>query len=188
MKKIITLIMTLAMGITIICATEINNEVLSFISKIYSQRNFKSGTISDDVINKILTAGHKAPSARNQQPWHFTVVQNKKVIDQIMNNINDGNVLIIVSGSTSGKAFNNDFDLALATQNMFIATQAQGLAARIYAMPLENINKKHLKTLQIPDGFKAYTVLRIGFEADGVDAITAASPRADLEEKVNYIK
>ena len=188
MKKLIILILLLIIGTVFVYAVEKNSEVLNFITKIYSPRNFKNGAISEEVIQQILVAGHKAPSARNQQPWHFTVVQNKKVIDQIMNNVNDGNVLIVVSGSTSPTAFNNDFDLALATQNMFIASQTLGLAARIYAMPVGNINDKLLKTLDIPENFKAYIVLRIGYEADGMDAITSASPRAGLETKVNFIK
>ena len=189
MKKFI-LILTILVGFSLIFGVERNTEVLNFISKIYSPRNFKDGAVSDDIIRQILVAGHKAPSARNQQPWHFTVVQNKQVIDQMMpnTNVNSGNVLIAVSGSTAPTAFNNDFDLALATQNMFIAAQALGLAARMYAIPLANINNNLLKTLRVPEGFKVYMVLRIGYEADGVDAVTAASPRAELDTKVNFIR
>jgi nitroreductase len=167
--------------------TKCRVDIVSFISSIYSPRQFKAAPVSHEKIQLILEAGHKAPSARNAQPWHFTVVRNKDVIDQIMNNVQDGEVLIVVSGPAEPSRFSIDFDVALATQNMFIVAQALELAARMYVVPIANLNEKLLPTLNIPTDYKAYIVLRIGYEADGVDAVTAASPRQPLETKVNYI-
>ena len=166
------------------------NGFVEFISSSYSQRQFTSKPISDEIIQKILVAGHRAGSARNAQPWHFTVVRNRELIDEIMNNVTDENVLIVVSGPREdpNSRFSMNFDCALATQNMFLAAQALGLGARMYAIPVQNINENLLPKLGLPDeNLRVKIVLRIGYEAEDVDATTAASPRLPLENKVNFI-
>jgi nitroreductase len=193
MKKrlIISLLVVFIVCTSIILARVApKNEIVSFISSVYSPRQFRDTPVGDDLIEQILIAGHKAPSARNLQPWHFTVVKNKATMKKIMGNIeiNDGNVLIVVSGPADPARFSIDFDTALATQNMFLAAQALGLAARMYAIPIPSINENHRGTLQIPEAYRAYIVLRIGYEADGVDAVSAASPRQPLDTKVNWIE
>ena len=58
-------------------------EVLQAISNRRSHRVYKEEQIPEDVLSAILHAGLEAPSARNHQPWHFTVVQNKDLIQEI---------------------------------------------------------------------------------------------------------
>ena len=45
-----------------------------------SVREFTNEDISDSDIKKIIEAGICAPSARNQQPWEFIVVQDEEKI------------------------------------------------------------------------------------------------------------
>jgi nitroreductase len=189
MKLKITIIVVLVflLSTVFLTASQKSPETLNFISNLFSHRAFKTGAISDDVITDILFAGHKAPSARNNQPWHFTVVKNKNIISKILPNLEDGNVLVIISGKIDTNK-NILFDAGLATQNMFIAAQTFGLAARIYQNPVQNINDNLLKTLEIPAGNSAIMVLRLGFPENNVDAITTASPRLPINEKINIIK
>ena len=58
---------------------------------------------------------------------------------------------------------------------------------RIYGGPTGNINSKK-ELFQIPSGYKALIVLRIGNVDKSVDAVSAASPRKKFEEVVNYKK
>jgi nitroreductase len=41
-----------------------------------SIRRFKDEPVSEQVINRILEAGRRAPTATNQQPWHFVVARD----------------------------------------------------------------------------------------------------------------
>ncbi|WP_347460467.1 nitroreductase family protein [Clostridium sp. DMHC 10] len=59
------------------------NEIIKAILSRRSIRKFKSEQISDDELNSILEAGKFAPSAMNQQSWHFTVIQNKEIIAKV---------------------------------------------------------------------------------------------------------
>jgi len=149
----------------------------------YSVRMFAPGDISDSDLEMILKCGLKAPSARNLQPWWFTVVKDKTLLNELMPNITDGNILIIISGRENNTW--TDFDCGLATENMYVAAQSLGLGAHIYAGPVSKINSQKDK-LGIPEGYRAIMVLRIGHIDKNVDAVSAASVRKKMEEVVNF--
>jgi len=48
-----------------------------------STRSFKADPIPDEVINRILEAGRLAPSAKNLQPWRFTVVRTPAMLAKV---------------------------------------------------------------------------------------------------------
>jgi len=196
MKKSIYVVLVLAFVVAIglvACVkcterAELGVEILEFLSTSYSQRHFTDQPISDEIVNQILVAGHRAGSAGNLQPWHFTVIRNRALIDDIMSNVTEENVLIVVSGPrVHPRGFSVEFDTALATQSMFLAAQALGLGARMYVVPIRNLNENLLDRLDLPEDYRAVMVLRIGYESPDVDQTTAASPRQPLENKVNFI-
>jgi nitroreductase len=59
------------------------NETLSILKSRRSIKSFQPEQIKDTELEAILEAGTYAPSASNQQSWHFTVVQNERLIDQL---------------------------------------------------------------------------------------------------------
>lgn len=56
---------------------------LDFIYNRKSIRKFKKDSIPREDILKMLGAAVQAPSPKNQQTWHFVVIQNKDVINKI---------------------------------------------------------------------------------------------------------
>ena len=48
-----------------------------------SIRKFKAEAVSNEDIGYILEAAMAAPSAKNQQPWEFYVVENREVLKQL---------------------------------------------------------------------------------------------------------
>jgi|SRR5690554_1070692 nitroreductase len=151
----------------------------------YSESLYSSEPVTDQQLEFILKCGIKSPSARNMQPWKFTVIKDEPTMKEIVNDIVPGNVVIVVSGIESENGTTPDFDCGLATQTMFIAAHSLGLGARIYGSPVEHINSNK-ELFQIPSGYKAVTALRIGNVAKNVDAVSAASPRKTPEEIINY--
>ncbi len=166
-------------------AQEAGNDVTRVILSGYSERSFTSEAVTDPQIELILQCGIKAPSGRNLQPWKFTVIRDEATMKEAINNVVAGNVLIIVSGKVSENGSTPDFDCGLATESMFVAAHSLGLGARIYGSPTGNINAKR-DLFQIPEGYKAVVVLRIGHVDKAVDAVTAATPRKSAEEIVNF--
>ena len=127
------------------------SETLKTILQRRSIRNFKQEQIKDSDLQTIIEAGQFAPSAKNEQPWHFTVVQNKSLLGKINKVIqsiflNSGNpdfvarakaenfspfyhapTLIIVSADA--KVIAPEADSSLALGNLFLAAHALGIGS-----------------------------------------------------------
>ncbi len=163
-----------------------DNCVTQVIMKGYSEKSYSTVPVTDQQLDVILKCGVKAPSARNKQPWRFTVIKDEPTMKEAIGNVVPGNVLIIVSGLEQGEN-TPDFDCGLATESMFIAAHGLGLGARIYGSPTGNINSKK-ELFQIPAGYKAVVVLRIGNIDESADAVSGATSRNKPEEIINYKK
>jgi len=163
------------------------NPVTDLLLSAWSPRNYTEVPVTNQQIDMILQCGIKAPSARNGQPWHFTVLKNETMMKEIISNITPGNVIIIISGKVSQTGATPDFDCGLATQNMFVAATSMGLGARIYGGPVAAARDKR-EALQIPEGFQPVIMLRVGNIVKGTDAVSGASPRKAKDEIVNWIR
>jgi nitroreductase len=163
------------------------NAVIDQLLTAWSPRIFNTMPVTDDQIDLIVRCGIKAPSARNLQPWHFTVVRDEALMKSVVSNVAAGNVLILISGKESGEGTTPDFDCGLATENMFLAATALGLGARIYGGPVAIANGKR-EALLVPEGFRVVMILRVGNIDGSVDAVSGATPRKTTEEVVNYVK
>lgn len=182
-------IVILFLIVVIVHGQTLKNKVIDLILSSYSTRTFSEKPVTDIEIEQILKCGIKAPSARNRQPWKFTVVKDIAKVKDAFRSINSGNVVILVSGLESKQeGINVDFDCALATENMYIAAQSMGLGARIYTGPVHKINTEMREILEIPEGYQVVAALRIGTLDTGVDATSSASPRKEMNELVNYVK
>ena len=56
---------------------------LEIIAARRSIRKFTDQPITDEILRTILTAGIQAPSGKNRQPWHFTVVKEDQRIEMV---------------------------------------------------------------------------------------------------------
>ena len=170
-------------------ASAANAKALATITENYatSPGKFLPGKITDDELNALLQAAVRAPSARNAQPWHFTVVREDAALAKgIISNVTDGNVLIVISGQGDSKTNGSVIlDCALATQNIYLAAQALGLGSRIYTGPVDNVNAKYKESLGLPSGYSAVAVVRVG-RIESVDAVSAASSRKDPAGMIGY--
>lgn len=161
-------------------------DAISVIRNGFSTKTFMEKEVSPDYIELILQSGAKAPSARNTQPWRFTVVTNAEMVERLRGV--PGTVFIVVSGSTEEMVgVNPIFDCALAVQNMYITAQAIGLGAHIYTGPIANINANEKENLRIPEGYAAVALICIGYIENKEDAVSSATPRNPLSDIVNYV-
>jgi nitroreductase len=61
------------------------NETIEVIKRRRSIRKFKPEQIPDKYLQEILECAILAPNARNQQKWHFTVIQNREMLNRMAN-------------------------------------------------------------------------------------------------------
>jgi nitroreductase len=174
------------------------NETLTTIRARRSIRSYIPQQIKDEELNTIIEAGLYAPSAMNQQSWHFTVVQNKDIIAQMAQDIKEqlgrdekfnpfynAPTLIIISGDE--KAIAPHADCAAAAQNIMIAAQSLNIGScwvnmikRLFMGRNEN---QWRQDLVIPEGFIPLYSVILGYRADD----NAKTPPRK-ENAVNYIR
>jgi len=159
----------------------------SVILNHYAANNFVAGAIPRADIDTIIQAGVRAPSARNLQPWRFTVVQTQNLAQRIIPQNLDGNVLIVVSAVGDGKTNGVEIlDSALAVQSIYLTAQALGYGSRIYTGLNDRINSSFKSELGLPSNHNTVAVVRIGRVSSRADGLSGASSRKQLNEVVFY--
>lgn len=184
------------------------NETIKTILSRRSIRAYKPQQLKDEELQDILQAGQYAPSAINQQPWMFTVVQNAEILGEINQACRDsfiksGNplfaerakddkfsvfynapTLILVSGDT--KAVAPQIDCAVALENMFLAAASLNIGSCWIHAVITLINSPEgeglKKKLGIPEDYSAYACGCFGYKA------MEAEPAARKEYSIHIIK
>ena len=63
-----------------------NEEQAGVYKAIFNRRDIRSflpDSISEDILHKILEAGHHAPSVGFMQPWSFIVVSDQEIKERL---------------------------------------------------------------------------------------------------------
>ncbi len=161
------------------------------IEKRRSIRSYKNQSIEEDKLLKVLEAGRLAPSALNRQMWHFYVVSNPDLIQQLQVNcrnqkqVGEAPVIIVVCStlervmSCGQKASTVDCSIALSF--MMLEAETQGLGT----CWLGSFDEPAVKqTLNIPSEYDVVAITPLGYPNEQ----PAARPRKTLDEIVTYIK
>ncbi len=181
------------------------NQVLKTIKSRRSIRKYLPERIKDAELKAILEAGAYAPSAHNDQPWHFTVVRNKELIDRMselskklmaeqaadwvreMGRNPSFHVFygapVVVVVSMRRDAFSPLVDCSAAIENMLIAAESLdigscwiGLARYFFSL------KDEVARLGVPEGYEPCYAVTLGYKAQRP---SKALPRK--APAVNYI-
>ncbi|MDX9694521.1 MAG: nitroreductase family protein [Bacteroidales bacterium] len=112
-------------------------EILEGIITRRSIRKYTDKKISDDQVQMLLKAGMYAPSARNQQPWHFLVINDKRTLNQLSEihpyakMLTEAQLSILVCGDETLELSTGYWvvDCSVATQNILLAAHGMGLGA-----------------------------------------------------------
>jgi len=146
-----------------------NMDVLEVIKTRRSVRKYKSKAISDEDLEKILTAAQLAPSAGNKQPWRFIVVRDtetKEKLGEIARNqtwISDAGVIIVALAmdKNSPEVYERwaERDVMTAVEHMVLAAWSLGFGSCWIGAFYEDQVKK---LLDIPDEMTVINLLPIG--------------------------
>jgi len=112
---------------------------MTCIDKVLNRRSirkFKNEPVSEEVIDKILEAGRRAPSATNQQPWHFVVASNRAEKEACtfrgFNSFATEAAFVVVGLYRKSEAVIEKLslmDVTIALQNMVVAAWVQGVGS-----------------------------------------------------------
>ena len=178
-------------------------DVLKAISDRRSHRAYQETQLPEETLSASLRAGLEAPSARNRQPWHFSVVQDGQIIQQIHDaaadamakggapRFADPDFQIFYHAPTAVFLFGEkDFawtqvDCGIAVENMALAAEGLGVGSVILGLPkaaFKGEKGDELRALlKCPEGYDFVIALALGYAADTKEA-------HDLrEEKISRI-
>jgi nitroreductase len=182
------------------------NKVLENIKSRRSIRKYLPEQIKDEELEILLESAIYAPTGHNDQPWYFTVIQNKELIDEmnveckrIMSDLPiewiakmgkaehlhifyNAPTVVVVSGKED--ATTPLPDCCAAIQNMLLAAESIdigscwiGLARFFFE------NEENIKCLGVPEGYKPYYAVTLGYKGSSNNIAPERNKNV-----VNYIK
>ncbi|MCK4626092.1 MAG: nitroreductase family protein [Phycisphaerae bacterium] len=142
-----------------------------------SIRKYTDQAVPEEVITELLKAAMSAPSAGNQQPWRFVVIDDRRILDEIMT-IHPYSAMLKEAPLVILVCFDKGLELEVveglwpqdcsaATENILIAAQAIGLGAvwlGVYA--LKNMVAEFRKLVGAPDHIIPFSLISIGYPAE----------------------
>ena len=138
-----------------------------------SIRKYTKEPIPEEMVNKLLEAAMSAPSAHNQQPWHFVVLKDRDIIDEIpkfhgyAKMLPEAPLAIVVCGDTAKADAYWVQDCSAATQNILVAARALGLGAVWLGVYPQEERVKALRNLTgVPDEITPFAIISIGYPAE----------------------
>lgn len=184
------------------------NETIESILNRRSIRKYETKPVEQEKIDLIIECARFAPSARNLQPWHFTVITRRDVLDRISeanrqimlkspvemvrgmaeapdyNSFRGAPLAIIASGRKD--ADYAPCDCANAVENMALAAYSLGLGSCYlgsFKIAMEAPGGDMIqRELGIPEEYKPLYALSIGY---GNEILGERQPRA--ENSVTWI-
>jgi nitroreductase len=170
--------------------SELNNPVIDAILRRRSIRQYRGVPVNKSDIQLLLKAGMYAPSARNQQPWHFVVIDQRKLLNSIMDvhpyasMLSGAELAILVCGDENLELSKGYWpvDCAAATQNILLAAHAVGLGGVwLGVYPRKERQKGIRELIALPDHVHPFSLVSIGYPAE-----EKAFPDRFKEERIRW--
>lgn len=112
-------------------------DVIEAIRTRRSIRKYKEKPVPEELVRELLAAAMSAPSAGNQQPWHFVVITDPKILSKVETvhphaaMAGKAPMAILVCGDLSLEKHEGFWvqDCSAAIQNLLLAAHGRGLGA-----------------------------------------------------------
>ena len=160
-------------------------DALDAIDNRKSVRKYNSKLVSKEIIERIINAGRKAPSAVNVQPWEFIAVTGLNIRKKLADVADYGKFiaespLCIVVFCKDTKYYLEDG--CAAVENILIAATALGLGTCWIAGDKKSYAETVREILKVPIGYKLIALISAGYSDDD------GRPRAkrELKEVLHY--
>lgn len=186
------------------------SDPLEFIRSRRTIRKFSSRLIPETDLAKIAEVGPLAPSARNQQQWHFTVISSSERLRRLSEILKESMLasgieflveraktpgydpfygcaaLIMISGPNAPFV---QLDCGAAAENIALAAEALGLGSCVMAMPgrlfATDADGSLAREFGFPEGYAHVISVALGYREGDRPAIPARKPTTDV---FTYVK
>jgi len=164
--------------------------ILDTIRNRRSIRKYLTNPVEKQLIDKLLEAAMYAPSARNEQPWHFIVIDKRELLDEIIRihpysaMLKQAPLAILVCGDTSiePSVEYNVINCSAATQNILLAAYEMGLGTCwLGVFPREDRVAGLTKLFNLHENLIPVSLVAVGYPDE-----VKETPERFLKDRVRY--
>ncbi len=143
---------------------------------IFTRRSIRKYTpepVAAEDVKAILEAAMNAPSANNRQPWRFIVVDDRALLNAIMEvhpyskMLAEAPLAVVVCGDTTVSDKYWQQDCAAATENLLLAARALGLGTVwLGVYPNESRVPGVTALFKLPEHIQPLCIVAVGHPAE----------------------
>ncbi|MBU3170489.1 nitroreductase family protein [Clostridium estertheticum] len=137
-----------------------------------SIRKYEDRPIEKEKIEKLLRAAMQAPSAANQQPWEFLVIEDKEILKKL-SEVSPYSKMVRTSAVTFVLLSRKDGllapgcvpqDMGAASENLLLQAVELGLGAVWLGVASIDERMSYIKDLfNLPDNIEAFALIPVGY-------------------------
>jgi nitroreductase len=145
------------------------------IYKRRSIRKFTAERVPEGVISEFIRAGMNAPSAGNQQPWQFVIIDDRRLLNEIpkfhpySQMLREAPVAILVCGDTALEKHEGYWvqDCSAAVENILLEITDRGYGGVwLGVYPRADRVEGMRRLLGIPEGIIPFALIALGRPAE----------------------
>lgn len=147
-------------------------DVLDAILSRRSVRKYENKPIAIEELTDLIRYAMYAPSAVNAQPWHFVIVDDRSILNEIMkfhphaSMLSQAAAAVLVCGDEK-QAHTPAYwpvDCAAATQNLLLAAHGKGFGAVwLGVYPREERIQAMRNLISLPEHVHPFSLISIGY-------------------------
>lgn len=163
------------------------------ITERYSVRSFKQEHLPQEIIDKILEAGHKAPTGCNYQPQRILVLNSEESLSKLRGctkcHFNAPTAMLICHNRDESwkrvydGAMSSPVDAAIVTTHMMLAAQNEGVGT-CWVMHFDPQAMR--ESFNIPENYEPTALLVMGYPSEEAKPLEMHFKTRPIEETVFY--
>lgn len=163
------------------------------ITQRYSVRSFKPEHLPPEVIEKILWAGHKAPTGCNYQPQRILVINSDRSVEKLKActkcHFGAPTAMLVCHNREESwvrkydGALSSPVDAAIVATHMMLAAENEGVGC-CWVMHFDPVAMR--SAFNIPDNFEPAALLVMGYPARDAKPLGLHFETRPMEETVVY--
>ena len=168
-------------------------EFTKLIDERYSVRNFKPEHLPREVLEKILAAGHKAPTGCNYQPQRILVLNTDESIEKLRActkcHFGAPTALLVCHNTAESwvrpydGALSSPVDAVIVATHMLLAAHNEGVGS-CWVMHFDPAAMR--QTFAIPDGIEPAALLVMGYPAENAKPLPLHFQTRPMEDTVRW--
>ena len=160
-------------------------DAIAAIRNRYSCRSYNGQAVPRAILEQIVDAGRRAPTARNVQPWEFIVVTDPDTRSQIASLADYGRFIARAPACIAVVCRETKYyleDGCAATQNILIAATALGVQSCWVAGDKKPYCGDVLRILGVPPGYRLISLIALGY----TDHPRSPTPKRPLSDVLHW--